>query len=272
MMPRSLTLVRHGESEGNIVRTLYEQGNPHPNEHAVMSVHTSSRRLTPKGEEQAKAAGIWLRTHWLTPLEADEEETRLYVSPYVRAEETAGHFGFGEQWYYDNRIVERNWGDLDLLTYEERMKRFSDVTDNRDDDVFYWAPPGGEALQNVFQRLRDMTTTLHRECADKHVLMVCHGETMWGWRTLLEYWTSHDLAEAMRVRDNRTRHINCRVVQYSRFDAEGLDQRKLCRVRFVNPSLPNEAEWNQDWIPIARRTYSHEALLAHAQSFPRHLE
>lgn len=269
-MPRSLTLVRHGESEGNLVRTLYEQGNAHPNEPGVMSVHTSHRRLTPKGVEQAKSAGVWLQKHWLGPLE-EEDAPRMYVSPYVRAFETAANLGFGDQWYMDNRIVERNWGDLDMLTYDERMRKFNDVIDERDDDAFYWRPPGGETLQDVFQRTRDMTTTLHRECKDKHVLIVCHGETMWVWRALLEYWTSHDLTKAQRERTDKTRNINCRIIQYSRFSDAGEDTGKLSRVRFVNPSFPDDPRWNQDWTPIIRPTFTHSQLFEMAENFERFL-
>lgn len=271
MMPRSLTLVRHGESEGNITRTLFEQGTPHPDEPKLMKVHTSCRRLTPKGIVQARAAGVWLRENWFKPIIEADDSYRLYFSPFIRAEETAGYFGFGDEWYCDNRITERNWGALDLLTYEERMVRYADLNEDRDDDVFYWRPPDGETLQDVCQRLRDMTNTLHRECADAHVLMVCHGETMWAWRTLLEYWSSHDLAHAMRIRDDRTRHLNCRIIQYSRYDASGRDREKLCRVRFVNPVLPDDPHYNQDWLPIQRKTYTHEQLLVHAENFPRFL-
>lgn len=271
MMPRSLTLVRHGESEGNLVRTLFEHGNAHPNESDVMSVHTSNRRLTPKGVEQAQSAGVWLREHWLKPIQEEDFSPRLYVSPYVRAMETAAHLGFGEQWYLDNRVMERNWGDLDMLTYEERMRKFTDVTDERDDDAFFWRPPGGETLQDVFQRTRDMTTTLHRECKDKHVLIVCHGETMWVWRALLEYWTPHDLTRAQKERTDKTRNINCRIIQYSRFSESGEDAGKLCRVRFVNPSLPLDPKWNQDWTPVTRPVFTHQELLAFTQQFQRFL-
>jgi broad specificity phosphatase PhoE len=273
MMPRSLTLERHGESEGNLVRRLYEKGQPHPNEKQLMGVHTSCRRLTPLGIEEAKAAGLWLRREWVAPIQAKGEEMRLYVSPYMRATETAGHNGFGEDWRHDNRIMERDWGELDTLTYEERMKHFGEgIVDNMEDDAFFWRPPGGEALYNVFLRLRDMCTTLHRECEDTHVLMVTHGETMWAWRALIEYWTPQQLAAHMAVRNHKTRHINCRIIQYSRFDALGNDVGKLCRVRFVNPSLPDDPKWNQDWMPFSRPTYTHEELLKLCESHLRFLD
>ncbi len=272
MMPRSLTLERHGESEGNLVRTLFEKGIPHPNEKELMNVHTSHRRLTPKGVQQAKAAGVWLRDNWVKPILAEGRDMRLYVSPYVRAMETAGHNGFGTDWRLDNRIMERDWGQLDSLTYEERLQKYVDLTGESEDDAFFWRPPGGEALYNVFLRLRDMCTTLHRECEDAHVLMVCHGETMWAWRALLEYWTPQRLALEMKRKSDKTRHLNCRLVQYSRFTQDGSDAGKLCRVRFVDPSDPNNPERNQDWTSFERPQYSHEQLLKLSESYLRFLE
>jgi broad specificity phosphatase PhoE len=272
MMPRSLTLERHGESEGNLVRTLFEKGNPHPNERSLMKVHTSHRRLTPKGVLQAKAAGEWLQREWLPPIQKEGKETRLFVSPYVRAMETAGHNGFGDRWRLDNRIMERDWGELDSLTYDQRMQKFADIPNDPEEDAFFWRPPGGEALFNVFLRLRDMCTTLHRECEDMHVLMVCHGETMWAWRALLEYWTPQRLALEMMRKSNKTRHINCRLIQYSRFAEDGSDAGKLCRVRFVNPSDPDNPEWNQGWQAFERPTYTHAQLLELSESYLRFLE
>jgi broad specificity phosphatase PhoE len=275
MMPRSLTLVRHGESEGNLSRTLYDLGRPHPNEEKLMKVHTSDRRLTPTGIEQAKAAGAWLKENWHGATEPGA--FRLYVSPYIRAIETAGHLGFGEDWRLDARLMERNWGELDLLTLEERSRRFGEKAEEDIEQAFFWRPADGETLQDVFQRTRDMMNTLHRECEDKDVLIVCHGEVMRVWRMILEYWTPRELVSQTKNRDLQTRNLNCRIIQYTRHQVERPKgylplSRRLEWVRFVNPMAPEDPQTNRDWRPIKRRLFSHEELLEYVSTFPRFLE
>src|SRR5262245_61500602 len=124
MMPRTLTLVRHGESESNAARRFAEKGSPHPNEAALMQTHTSRRRLTPRGVQQATRAGEWLRKHFdsVGCLRDGSAPNGVvgFASPYIRAMETAGHMRLPISWRVDARLAERNWGDMDQLTYEER--------------------------------------------------------------------------------------------------------------------------------------------------------
>lgn len=265
-VPPSLTLIRHGESEGNLARRLFDKGTPHPKETDLMKVHTSSRRLTPKGIGEAQRAGEWARREWLEPLQVQGANTRLITSTYIRAIETAGHLGFGDQWHLDNRVVERSWGDVDMLTYDERIVKYADIYQEAGEDAFFWMPPGGESLQGVMQRLHDLlTTTLSHECHDKHVFITTHGETMWAWRVLLEHWTPQMLVQTQAERSTKTKHINCRIIQYSRFTDSGEDTGKFCRVRFIDPSRPDDPDWNQDWMPIVKPVYTHAQLRAIAE-------
>ena len=88
MMPIRLFLVRHGESEANVIRddnALYAQ---------FRDVPDAEYRLTPTGVEQACKAGVWLaaaRTEFAGELVG-------FVSPFVRAKETAGNLGLGLTW------------------------------------------------------------------------------------------------------------------------------------------------------------------------------
>src|SRR3989344_3199535 len=82
MMPKTVTLIRHGESESNRAQKLAEEGLAHENEAALMSVHTSERRLTPRGIEQAQATGAFIRA-WMHRWSISVGECRFYVSPYA---------------------------------------------------------------------------------------------------------------------------------------------------------------------------------------------
>jgi len=268
-MPISLVLVRHGESESNFAKSRFEAGEPCPGEEGLMQVHTSERRLTPLGIAQAKACGEWLRANWYNPSES--APYRFYVSPYVRAIETAGNIGIGDEWQVDARLMERNWGSFDQMPYADRLKLFQEQLVRRKDHAFFWRPTEGETLQDVFIRLRDMTGSLHRDCSNRKVCVVSHGETMWVWSTVLERLLPMDLREQMLSHDNRIRILNCRIIEYTRVCADRSLSPRLARVRFVNPADPDDPETNSGWREIERKKWSHEDLMAFAQTFPTFL-
>ncbi len=266
--PITLTLVRHGESESNAAKHSATQGKAVPREAELMGVHTSERRLTLRGVEQAQQTGRWLREHWLSLL----EEKRGYVSPYVRASETAGYHALGLEWRMDSRLCERNWGELDQMTHEQRLARFEKTLVFRKEHALFWTPSGGESLMGVFLRLRDITATLHRECSQMLVLVVSHGETMYAWRYLNEYWIPQDLRESMSSTDKRFDIFNCRIIQYSRLDQDDTLQKKFVKVRFVNPMKPDDPATNHDWMPVKRKLWSDTDLLGYTTSHKRFLE
>jgi broad specificity phosphatase PhoE len=272
-MPLTLTLIRHGESESNVAKSALEKGVEIPREKELMKVHTSERRLTPLGIQQSQKAGVWVDS-WLDTegITREPAVVRCYVSPYVRAAETAGFMKLDVKWRIDNRLCERNWGELDQMTHKERRRLFKEKLLLRKEHAFFWRPSDGETLQDVFLRIRDLIGTLHRECTDMHVIVVSHGETMWAWRTILEYWLPKDLSAAMSSDDERMDMMNCRVVQYSRFDGTGVPRPHFARVRFVNPMKPNDPATNHDWIPVKRRLWGSEDLLKYAGTHERFLE
>src|SRR3989344_3329099 len=232
MMPKTVTLIRHGESESNLAKDLAEQGMPHPNEADLMRRHTSERRLTPLGVEQAQAAGMWIHA-WILKNRIAPTECRLYVSPYIRTLETSGHMQIkGRRWRPDSRIVERNWGQMDQLTYKERAERYGDTMGLRKEHALFWRPGGdGETMLGVLVRYRDLVDTMHRECENMHVIVVTHGELMWAARYVHEYWMPYDLRDAMLHRTSQTDMHNCRIIQYSRLREDGTEGERLERGR-----------------------------------------
>lgn len=271
IMSRTLTLVRHGESESNAAKRAAEKGKPFPQESQLMGVHTSERRLTDRGMEQAKQAGEWVRGFLA---EQKGITVRGYVSPYVRAAETAGLMRLSIDWRIDPRLSERNWGDVDQMTQAERMRLFRRELDLRRQFALFWAPPGAgsESLMDVFLRLRDLDTTLEKRCSGMNVVLVCHGETMYAERFLREYWLPRDLRAAMESKDKRFDIHNCRIIQYSRFDAEGKEFPYYVRLRFIDPRDPMDPKRNADWMPIVRPVFSDDQLLEYASLHPRFLQ
>ena len=79
LRPVRIALLRHGESEANLDKTIYER----LLDHAVP--------LTAHGHEQAAAVGKKLRELF------ENEPVRAYVSPYLRALQTVESLGLAAE-------------------------------------------------------------------------------------------------------------------------------------------------------------------------------
>ena len=143
-MPLDLVLVRHGESEGNVAFGLSRRGDHSHFTPEFLARHSSKWRLTEQGEQQARAAGAWLRAHLTSSFD------RYYVAEYLRAMETAAHLGFDDAvWRCEFYLRERDWGVFDVMSYQERRQRYGEDLRRRAVDTFFWTPPGGESMAEV---------------------------------------------------------------------------------------------------------------------------
>src|SRR3989344_4015650 len=288
MMPRTLTLVRHGESESNAAKRAAEKGKRHPRERDLMRVHTSQRRLTPRGIQQAHDAGTWLRQHFQNEAKrfggVPYSQVCGYFSPYARAMETAGHLGLPIQWRPDARLSERNWGDLDQLTYEERIAKYGEIDNLRELHGMYWPAANGETLQALSTRMWQHFHMLREDRQGADVVDVSHGETILTQRFMLERWLPEDIVKMMlrtdsklskemlkEPMDRQNKIINCRIIQYTRENEGGGWGTKYCRVRLIAPSAPDDPNKNLDWRPIERRQFTSQELLEYVDQFPHFL-
>jgi broad specificity phosphatase PhoE len=268
MMPYTLTLIRHGQSESNYAHLASQRGEKLPREKELMRLHTSDRRMTNKGVEQARRAGEWFR-EWYNEQASPrhERDLRCFVSPYMRARETAAHLGLRTRWRLDIRLCERNWGEIEQLTYEERQAKFSEVLERQHEFAYFWRPHDGETLQDVFLRTRDFVEALDRQREDMHVLCVTHGETMFVFRAIFEYLMPDQLRAAMASVDPRTDMRNCRAIQYRRLHPA--QEGYFSHVRFVDTSAPDDPATNTEWVPVERKLLSEKELLASVEAYPR---
>jgi NAD+ kinase len=262
-MPLDLVLVRHGESEGNVAFGLSRQGDHSHYTPEFLARHSSRWRLTDKGVAQAHNAGDWLRRNLA------ESFDRYYVSEYLRAMETAAHLGFqGARWFCEFYLRERDWGALDVMSFEERRQRYGDELRRRELDTFFWAPPAGESLANMCLRIDRVLDTLHRECADRRVLIVCHGEVMWGFRVRLERMSQERYRELDQSREPQVKIHNCQVLHYTRRDpTTGVLGAHLNWVRSVCPW--DSTLSSNEWQGIRRPSYANDDLRAVAEKSPR---
>lgn len=258
-------LVRHGESEGNVAFNLSRSGDHSLYSGEFMHRHSSQWRLTDRGREQALIAGRYLREN-IAPEDGHINIfDRHYVSEYLRAQETAARLELpNARWFSEVFLRERDWGQMDLMSWQERVEKMGSELKRRDLDRFLFAPPGGESMADVAFRTNSVLSQIHRECADRRVIIVCHGEVMWAMRTRLERMNLNryrDLSASRRITD----HIhNGQIMWYTRRDPDtGKISPFFTHMKSVCPW--NMAQSINSWVRIERAMYTNGMLLAAAE-------
>ncbi len=257
-LPLDLVLVRHGESEGNIAKRRSEQGDHSVFTKEFRNRHTSSFRLSKRGREQASLAGKFLRKEFFR---GGSGFDRYITSEYARAMETAGLLRLPQAlWFRDFYLAERGWGELEICPEDERVKRFGDALKQRAAQPFFWRPPNGESMAQLCLRVDRVLHTLHRECSDKRVLIVCHGEVMRAFQVRLERMSQGRFKRQIFSKKSEDRIRNCQIIHYTRRDPEnGILSPHANWVRWIRPT--EEPVPVSDWRQIERPRYTNAELL-----------
>ncbi len=260
-LPLDLVLLRHGQSEANVAqRHLSESDIPL----AFLERHDSFQRLSLKGVEQAEQAGNWLRNHGF------ETFDRYYVSPHIRARETASHLHLKGNWLIDDLWRERDWGEYGAVpTREHQRLRYPDSTTIRDQNFWYWKPTGGESLATgVRFRVKSILDNLKKLRDANSAIGVCHGEIMSVFQFVLERLTVEDWLT--QINDHSKDILNCTVLHYSRVNPDNHKAAPDFRwVRQVNADGGRPSPYNGEWREIIPRTFSDEELLKSVERYPR---
>ena len=112
-MPLDLYVIRHGESEANVIVQAGEQGDNSLYTQDNVTVPDRSWRLTATGRKQADCIGRWL-------VSQQQLFDRYMVSPYVRTRETAATMALPKAKWEENRVLrERSWGEINTITKDE---------------------------------------------------------------------------------------------------------------------------------------------------------
>jgi broad specificity phosphatase PhoE len=204
--PASVWLVRHGQSQGNVVRDAARGRGLDVLDIAERDMDVP---LSDLGCRQADAFGTWLATQ-----PQNNRPDVVLSSPYVRAVDTAervlGAAGLDMKVHQDERLRERELGILDLLTHEGVQARYPEEFLRRQRlGKFYHRPPGGESWVDVALRLRSLRDSIGREHGGRRVLLVTHEVVIVLMRYLLE-----DLNEAQALALGGGRIANCSLTSY----------------------------------------------------------
>jgi len=261
VMPDRLVMVRHGESEANLLHRAIKHGVISGYPEGFEKIPDREIRLSRAGREQAFATGPWLRAQYPEGFDV------IYVSDHTRAKETAGLLCQGAGWHdveirIDPLVGERNWGRFsaaDAATREEIMSY-------RKRDPLHNPMPDGETLLETRHRSRNLLDRCAREFSGKRVLVISHGEYIEAlWAEIAHMNTERQIeffnSDAGDIK-------NCQVVEFS--SRSPSTEEAHGRLRWVRSSCP-QAGVEGSWDSIERITFTPAELLQQVERYP-HLE
>jgi broad specificity phosphatase PhoE len=187
--PDTITLVRHGESVGNLAdnRAREEEA-----EHLDLDARDADVELSPAGRQQAQALARWLES----PGGRANRPDAVISSPFRRATATAeiavAHTGV--RVVLDERLRERDLGLFDGLTGRGIRARYPEEAERRTRlGKFYYQPPSGESWCDVVLRVRTLLRDLQRGFSGAHLWLVSHQAVIMSFRYVLEELTEETL-------------------------------------------------------------------------------
>jgi broad specificity phosphatase PhoE len=225
--PRSLTLVRHAQSLGNVAD---ERAREEGADRLDLDERDADVELSETGQRQADALGRWFA-------EASPEERPTFVvsSPYRRALDTAQRVvgDTGIEIVPDERLRERDLGLLDGLTGKGiRSEHAEEAARRKKLGKFYYQPPSGESWADVVLRVRSLLSDLGSGFPDARVWLFTHQAVIMSFRYALEGLTEAELLEI----DREVNIGNVSLTTYDRTDSG------LTLATFADDSIVEAAE------------------------------
>jgi broad specificity phosphatase PhoE len=212
--PRTLALVRHAESQGNILTV---------EERARYEVSTHAYALTARGRDQARLTGEYLRTTF-------GAFDVYYTSYYARAKETMAIMYPEARVYEDDRLAEAQRGIWQTYTRAEIAKSFpAEVARKGKEGLYHHRPLGGENWPDIGLRAHSFLSTLSRDCAGQKVLIVVHGHWLILFQKLIHHFS---IEEALR-RYEQAVAPNASVTVYDGIETGGKSRLVLSQEHFV---------------------------------------
>ena len=263
MLPYNLVMVRHGFSEANLFQKgTFPDGTPAPPKPEEFgSRHDSNMRLSSLGVEQAKIAGDWLRANNLADFQLH------YASPHTRTQETAGYLRLGGNWRLDDRLRERDWGEMSHLSKEEAAEKYPESIRLKEMNEWYWKPPGGESLATgVRARFSSMMDSLYRRRGIESVIAVTHGELIRTAQFAIERMTPD---QWLKMNDDPAYSVaNTMILQYSRVSPHtGIVRDNFHWRRAVCPWDESKSWDGGEWIEFDIKTFTDDELIASAGAY-----
>src|SRR5581483_7707594 len=165
--PEKLVLVRHAESEGNVLSI---------EERPKFECSAHGYGLTDRGKKQAEITGKYLREQF-------GAFDAYYVSYYQRARDTLKIMYPGVKVFEDSRLAEAQRGIYHTMTHDEIEAKFPEELKRKErEGLYHYRPWGGENWADVELRIHSFLGTLSRDFEGQKVLVVVHGH----WLVMLQ--------------------------------------------------------------------------------------
>jgi 2,3-bisphosphoglycerate-dependent phosphoglycerate mutase len=206
--PKELVLVRHGQSHRNVRRAAAFQAEVDEYDDGIRDMDSP---LTDFGREQSIRVGKFLAPRF--------RFYRIFVSPYLRAFETAQlvrlQLPREVPLRLEERVRERELGIIEGLTRSGIAKKYPNELVRMDrDGRYYYRPPGGESYPDVALRVHSFLGSIRQNFPNRSILVITHSLAMWCFRRVIERKSEDVLVADLK---NPEQHIdNCSVLWYSR--------------------------------------------------------
>jgi broad specificity phosphatase PhoE len=211
--PALLVLVRHGQSQRNVVKKANRFYLDDEARKSVRGVPDHLIELTDEGRRQAQVTGAAIRERYgifdyvvhsgyRRTVQTCDEILAAYTAE-ERSRMPVRHHLF---------VRERDAGHAYDMTDAEAQAAFPWLNDYWTTfGPFFARPPGGESLADVCERVYAFLQKLSRTMAGRRVMVVTHGGTIWCFRYVLERWTYEEAERRFRTETNP----NCSVTTYA---------------------------------------------------------
>jgi broad specificity phosphatase PhoE len=186
--PTNIFLIRHGESEGNVDKSVYEK------------IPDYAIPLTELGRQQARDCGKWLDVNF------GANGFFFYVSPFRRTRQTFEEIIAGSNFWFDYREDPR----LREQEWTTRVKGYdmNEELERASFGHFYYRFGGGENCADVFDRCSDFLDTLFRDFEKSrfppNCAIVSHGMAI---RVLLMRWFHLTVEEFEALRNPKNASV-----------------------------------------------------------------
>lgn len=250
-MPNELILIRHGESEANIIQRSRKKGLSKNIPEKYFSTPDREIRLSKLGIEQAKETGLFLKEMFKNGVDV------IYVSDHTRAKETCALVCLAAGWNHvkikvDPQLGERNWGGFHLLDDSKRKE----ILENKKRDPLHTAMPDGETLLEARNRTRTFLERCYRQYSGKKVLVFTHGEYIESiWAEIAHMRTEEQISFFKDSVDIK----NCQVIRFLS------EKGKLSKFNSSNPYLKEFGRWTK----IDKKTFSPKELYDEVLTYPK---
>lgn len=246
MRPERIILVRHGQSLGNVDRTVYER------------IPDYALPLTDIGMAQAYQAGVKLADY------VGQSSIKFYGSSYWRTRQTyqiaktgltdtlikrynkdnwnQSTFYLPWDYYEDPRLTEQSWGHCQSVKYNQEAEDARDAYGS-----FYYQFKDGESCVDVFIRASSFLDTLFRdfkkENYPRNAVIFTHGMKM---RVLLMRFFHYSVEQFETIKNPP----NCGMFVLEQMD-NGKYKLETEPQHWPEPTHPYQYNWNEfsHWRP-----------------------